>query len=95
MVLLNSVAVFQAEADDAVQERQKGKNLKNQSRARTSDLIITLRDQFVFAVLCGHPMFTDSEVARIFKPWFVWFRLLVSTVLSQGFTSPFWSLIPT
>ena len=67
MVLLNSVAVFQAEADDAVRERQEGKNLKNQNRARTSDLIITLRDQFVFAVLCGRPMFADSEVKRIVK----------------------------
>jgi len=67
MVLLNSVAVFQREADDAVHKRQKGKNLKNQNRARTSDLIIILRDQFVFAVLCGNSIFADLEIERIIK----------------------------
>ena len=67
MVLLNSVAVFQCGADEAVQERQKGKKLKNQNRARTSDLIITLRDRFVFAVLCGHPMIADLEMKGIIK----------------------------
>ena len=67
MVLLNSVAVFQREADNAVQNRQKSKNLKNHNRARTSDLIITLRDQFIFAVLCDRPMFLDFEIERIIK----------------------------
>jgi len=67
MVLLNSVAVFQSEADEAVCKRQEGKNLKNKNRARTSDLIITLRDQFIFAVLCDRLLFADSEVERIIK----------------------------
>jgi hypothetical protein len=67
MVLLNSVAVFQREADDAVRKRQEGKILKNQNRARTSDLIITLRDRFVFAVLCGHPTLAGAEIDRIIK----------------------------
>ena len=67
MVLLNSVAVFQREADDVVGERQKGKSLKYQNRARTSDLIITLRDQFIFVTLCGRPMSEDFEVERIIK----------------------------
>jgi len=65
MVLLNSVAVFQREADETVHKRHEGKNLKNQNRARTSDLIITLRDRFIFAVLCGHPMIADSEMKRV------------------------------
>ena len=65
MVLLNSVAVFQREADDAVCKRQKGKNPKNQNRARTSDLIITLRDRFVFATLCGRSILTGFEIKRI------------------------------
>ena len=67
IVLLNSVAVFQREADEAVRNRQKGKKLKNQNRARTSDLIITLRDRFVFAVLCGNPMIADLEMKRVIK----------------------------
>lgn len=65
MVMLNSVAVFQKEADEAVHERQKGKFLKHKNRARTSDLIVTLRDEFIFAVLCGNPTFTSSEIERI------------------------------
>jgi hypothetical protein len=65
MVLLNSVAVFQHEADTVVSERQSVKCLKHQNRARTSDLIITLRDKFVFAVLNNNPIFTDAEIDRI------------------------------
>ena len=67
MVLLNSVAVFQQEADEAVRKRQKQKSIKHLNRARTSDLIITLRDRFVFAVLCGRPMIADFEMKRIIK----------------------------
>jgi len=67
MVLLNSVAVFQRQADELVSERQKGKSLKHVSRARTSDLIISLRDRFIFAVLCGNPMFSNSEMAAVIK----------------------------
>ena len=67
MVLLNSVAVFQREADEAVCKRQKSKQLKHKNHARTSDLIVTLRDQFVFAVLCGQPMFSGAEMERIIK----------------------------
>ena len=67
MVLLNSVTVFQREADVAVQKRQKGKNPKHQNRARTSDLIITLRDRFVFAMLCSQPMLADFEIKRVIK----------------------------
>jgi len=67
MVLLNSVAVFQREADDAVDYRQRHKSLKHINRARTSDLIITLRDKFMFAVLCGQTMFSTLELERIIK----------------------------
>ena len=67
MVLLNAVAVFQNEADCAVKERQKGKSLKHEYRARTSDLIITLRDRFIFAALCWHSMLTELEIGKIIK----------------------------
>lgn len=67
MVLLNSGAVFQREADDAVRERQKNKKIKHLNNARTSDLIITLCDRFVFAVLCGHPMITELEMEDVIK----------------------------
>jgi hypothetical protein len=65
MVLLNSVAVFQQEADTVVTQRQITKHLKHQHRARTSDLIVTLRDRFVFAVLYNKPIFSDLEIERI------------------------------
>ena len=67
MVLLNSVAVFQLEADEAVYERQKDTFAKYEYRARTSDLIITLRDRFIFAALCGHPSLTKWEMEDIIK----------------------------
>jgi hypothetical protein len=67
MVLLNSVAVFQKQADEVVQERQKTKSVKYVSRARTSGLIVTLRDRFIFAALCGNPMFTPQEMERVIK----------------------------
>ena len=67
MVLLNSVAVFQSEADDAVHERQKDKHLKHVNNARTSDSIVTLRDRFVFAVLCGEPMISTFEMEDVIR----------------------------
>jgi hypothetical protein len=65
MVLLNSVAVFRQDADAVLEERQRGKSLKHSYRTRTSGLIVTLRDEFIFAVLSGNPIFTSSEMKRI------------------------------
>jgi len=67
MVLMQAVAVFQKEADEAVLDRQKDKPAKHQNRARTSDLIITLRDRFIFAVLCDNPMFRVAEMEHVIK----------------------------
>ena len=67
MVLLNTVSVFQHEADDAVQQRQDDKILKHEYRARTSGLIITLRDRFIFAVLCGNPLVTRLEMEDVVR----------------------------
>jgi transposase len=67
MLLLNSVAVFQHEANNAVRARQKDKNPKHLNLARTSDLIITLRDRFIFAALCGHPLLTAWEMDDVIR----------------------------
>jgi hypothetical protein len=67
MVLLNSVAVFQHEADEAVATLQKNKTIKHVNKARSSDLIITLRNRFIFAALCGHPMLTEWEMKNVIK----------------------------
>ena len=65
MALLNVVATFQKEANVKVNKRQIGKALKHANRARTSDLIVTLRDRFIFAVLCDRPMFSASEMELV------------------------------
>ena len=65
MALLNVVATFQKEANVKVHKRQKGKTLKHANRARTSDLIVTLRDRFIFAALCDRPMFSASEMELV------------------------------
>lgn len=65
MVLLNSVAVFQHEADEVVERRQGHKSLKHSYTARTSGLIVTLRDEFIFAVLSGNQAFSSLEMERI------------------------------
>lgn len=67
MVLLISVAVFQRQADQEIQQRQQNKAVKHTNRARTSDLIITLRDRFIFAVLCGRPLLGAWEMQRVIK----------------------------
>jgi len=67
MVLLNAVAVFQREADEYVQQRQEDKSLKHEYRARTSGLIVTLRDRFIFAVLCGNPLVSSLEMEAVIR----------------------------
>ena len=67
MVLLNAVAVFQREADEAVQERQEEKSVRHKNRARTGGVIVTLRDRFIFAVLCGKPKFSKMELDRVIR----------------------------
>ncbi len=67
MVLINTVAVFQKEADHLVAERQRGKALKHPNRARCSDLIVTLRDRFIFASLCGYPSIADLEMKDVLE----------------------------
>ena len=67
MVIFNCVAVFQNEADEAIAMRHEKEHTKHRYRARTSDLIITLRDRFIFATLCGHPSLAPIELNDIAK----------------------------
>jgi len=67
IVLLNLVSSFQKEADEVVAKRHKDKNVKHSYRARTSDLIITLRDRFISLSLSGPSPFTDRELLSILK----------------------------
>ena len=62
MVLMIIVAVFQAEADREVERRQFGKRIKHENHARTSHIIISLRDRFIFATLCGDNFISQREL---------------------------------
>jgi len=75
MVILNDAAILKKEADEAVAARQKTKNNKHFYTARNSDLIVLMRDRFIFAALCGRPAFTKlnfhivmKELARAVSP---------------------------
>jgi hypothetical protein len=67
MALLNVAATFQKEADEELAKRHEGKLLKHSYRARNSDLIVTLRDRFIFASLCGNRSITDREYGVIMR----------------------------
>lgn len=67
MVLINCVSVFQKEADEAILKRQKGKPIKHLNRARTSDLVVTLRNRYIFANLCGYPVIANFETKAVIK----------------------------
>ena len=67
MVMLNNAAILQQEADEAIAERQKAKNNKHFYRARTSDLIVTMRDRFIFATLCQRPAFSKLEFDAVWR----------------------------
>lgn len=51
MVLMNSVAVFQKQANKAISEKQNFRKRKYEYKVRTSDLVVTLRDRFIFTCL--------------------------------------------
>jgi hypothetical protein len=67
MVLLNAVATFQNKADAEVQERQNPKQVKHFNRARTAHIVITLRDRFIFATLCGDRRISDPAFDDIIR----------------------------
>jgi len=75
MVLLNTAAVFKKEADEELAKRQKGKQLKHSYQVRGTDLMIVLRDRFIFSVFCGRPLMSKMqfkaamrELARAVSP---------------------------
>jgi hypothetical protein len=67
VVLLNAVATFQNDADAQVSERQNSKHIKHFSRARTSHIVVTLRDRFVFASLCADPLTPTKDFDGIIR----------------------------
>ena len=62
MVLLNCVAVFTKESDKLVKKQRANKQNKHKYKTRVSDLVVTLRDRFIFCSLCGVVPLTDTEI---------------------------------
>jgi len=67
MAILNCVATFKHEADTQISKRHASIPTKNTYQARTSDLIITLRDRFIFASLCGDPEISALEIKEVIE----------------------------
>jgi len=65
MVLMITIAVFQKEADEKLREEQDQKQNKNEYRAKTSDLVVTLRDRFIFNVLRQDPLSASKAIQEI------------------------------
>ena len=51
MVIMIMVAVFQKEADSEIAKKLKNKENKHAYKAKTSDLVVALRDRYVFNTL--------------------------------------------
>lgn len=51
MLLMNSIAVYRRQADVMVQKAREGKILKHTYKPKTSDMVVTLRDRFIFSCL--------------------------------------------
>ena len=58
---------FQKEADEAVTEKHKNKPVKHACKAKTSDLVITLRDRFIFACIRRNRIIGNKQMEKIIK----------------------------
>jgi hypothetical protein len=67
MVIFNVAVVFQNEADEIVRKRHEEKNLKHKNRVRFTNLIITLRDRFIFSVLLDDSPARERQLDSLFR----------------------------
>jgi len=67
MFIAQAVAIFQRDADTLIQQEHDGKDNKLDYQARTSDIIITMRDNFVFAVLSGNPILSQNKLSDVVR----------------------------
>ncbi len=65
MVLMVSIAVFQKEANDKIENDQKRKSNKYRYQVSIGDLAVTLRDQFVFEVLRKNKLLSIFKIKKI------------------------------
>ena len=67
MFIAQAVAIFQRDADTLIHHDQDSKDNKLEYQARTSDIIITMRDNFVFAALSGNPILCQYKLSEIVR----------------------------
>jgi len=65
MVLMISVAVFQRETDEKIAKTQHRKANKYAYRTNIGDLVVTLRDEFIFAVLRKNKILSIEKIRKI------------------------------
>jgi hypothetical protein len=74
-VMLLFAQMFQRDADAEIAKRQEPLPVKHLNRSRTSHIVVTLRDRFIFSALCGYPELASfefravmDELARVVSP---------------------------
>ena len=67
MYLTNMVAIAKAEANQKIEQKNKGKNLKYEYKVNTNILIGKLKDSLVLVLLEEHPRKRSKMLAKIFK----------------------------
>jgi len=75
LVMLLFAQMFQRDADAEIAKPQEPLPVKYLNRARTSHIVVTLRDRFIFSALCGYPKLATfefrsvmDELARVVSP---------------------------
>jgi hypothetical protein len=75
LIMLLFAQMFQRDADAEIANRQEALPVKHLNRARTSHIVVTLRDRFIFSALCGYPELAGfefravmDELARVVSP---------------------------
>jgi len=65
MVLMISIAVFEKAANGEIKEKQQGKANKHKYKVRTSDMVVTLRDRFIFETFFGNSAESEKKLEEI------------------------------
>jgi len=75
LVMLLFAQMFQRDADAEIAKRQDALPIKHLNRSRSSHIVVTLRDRFIFSALCGYPNLATlefravmHELARVVSP---------------------------
>lgn len=65
MILMIGIAVFEKPANESIQNSQQGKNNKLSYKVNTADLVVTLRNEFIFEVFRENKVLDDNFIKKI------------------------------